>query len=74
MVLYTDDFWNLQLEIMIGIVWGVAGWLYVRNRNVWKKAEISGTVCFWLLWSDLRSSVFMPIFQSLKIFQSLSVC
>lgn len=38
-VLYLDGFWDLQLMVVIGLTWAIAGWLMARNRRTMRKAQ-----------------------------------
>ena len=38
-IVYLDGFWDLQLMVVLGLTWAIAGWLMARNWGTMRKAQ-----------------------------------
>jgi hypothetical protein len=70
LLLYIDGFWNPQLGLILGITWAVAGWLYVRNWNVWRQ---SGDLWYCVFLAVVAGSSFFGVHAELPIAEDLRI-
>ncbi|ELZ78145.1 hypothetical protein KU306_01230 [Haloferax larsenii] len=48
-VYYLDGSWDAQLLLVLGLTWGIAGWVVTRNRSALKNPNTVPQILFVLL-------------------------
>lgn len=69
-LLYIDGYWDPQLGIILGIVWAVAAWLYVRNWNIWRQ---SGNLWYSVFIAVVAGASFFGVHTDLPLSEDLRI-